>query len=732
MTPPVVEKNLRILVIDDNRAVHEDFRKILCSGQESGAGLAAAEELLFGNPSAAGQVPAFQIESAYQGEEGLDKARQAAAAGCPYALAFVDVRMPPGLDGVETSARLWATCPDLQIVICTAYSDYSWNGMLARLGNNDQLVILKKPFDTMEVLQLASALTEKWRLHREAGLQLEQLEQLVQERTADLRSTNESLQTEILVRKDAQARLREQARMLDLAHDAIHVRDLDGCIRYWNQSAERLYGWTSAEVLGHRLASLSGAGAADLEKERQARAQVEQGDWSGELNHCSKTGRPFLVHSRWTLVREAGGRPQSILVIDTDITEKKKLEARFLQAQRMDSIGTLAIGIAHDLNNILAPVMMIGPLLRAEIKDRGTLGLLDSMEAGAQRGADIVKQILTFARGAKGAKAPLQTFRLLKEFSGFIRETFPSNIALHFAVPKDLWMVEGNSTELHQVLVNLCLNAREAMPQGGDLTLSARNLTLGEQDAAAIPNAAAGRYVVWTVADTGAGIAPRNLDRVFDPFFTTKTVGKGPGLGLSTVLGIVNSCGGCIQLHSQLGRGTEVKIYLPAAGAPPPPKLLPEPPRGAGELVLILESDEAFAAVVQKVLTASGYRVLASSEETEAVELYRRNWRQIGVVLADLMMPDMENVIRALRRINPAVNLVASGTVSPGQIPASMRPPDGLFLRKPYQTSLLLDTLRNVLRLQDRSPSAPPEEAETLCQLVPRHALHELALPRQK
>jgi PAS domain S-box-containing protein len=721
MTSPVVEKNLRILVVDDNRAVHDDFRKILCSGQESSAGLAAAEEVLFGEPVAAGQVPAFEIDSAYQGEEGLARTRQAAAAGRPYALAFVDVRMPPGWDGVETSVRLWEHCPDLQIVICTAYSDYSWNNMLARLGNNDQLVILKKPFDTMEVLQLANALTEKWRLHQEAALKLEQLEKLVQERTSDLHSANESLQTEIVVRKDAQARIREQARMLDLAHDAIHVRDLDGYVHYWNRSAERLYGWTCAEVLGTRIADLYCPGADDAEKERKARAQVEQGDWSGELNRCSKTGRPFLVHSRWTLVCDPDGQPKSILVIDTDITEKKKLEAQFLHAQRMDSIGTLAIGIAHDLNNILAPVMMIGPLLRAEITDRGTLGLLDSMEAGAQRGADIVKQILTFARGARGAKAPLQTFRLLKEFSGFIRETFPKNIALNFAVPKDLWMVEGNSTELHQVLVNLCLNAREAMPQGGSLTLSARNTTLDEKAAAAIPNAAAGRYVVWTVADTGVGIEPRNLDRVFDPFFTTKAVGKGPGLGLSTVLGIVNGCGGCLELKSQLGRGTEVKVYLPAAaGAPQPLELLTEPPRGAGELVLILDGDEALAGVVQKVLAASGYRVLASSDEAEAVELYRRNWRQIGVVLADLMMPDMEKTIGALRRINPAIVLVASGSVSPGEIPSSIGVPDELFLRKPYQTGALLDTLRNVLRIQAPSSPPRPEPADPCRELVLR------------
>ena len=571
--------------------------------------------------------------------------------------------------------------------------------MLARLGNNDQLVILKKPFDTMEVLQLANALTEKWRLHQEVGLKLEQLEQLVQKRTSDLRSTNESLQTEILVRKDAEARIREQARMLDLAHDAIHVRDLDGRIRYWNKSAERLYGWTSTEVLGARLADLCRADAADLEKERKARALVEQGDWSGELNHLTKSGRPFLVHSRWTLVRDPGGRPQSILVIDTDITEKKKLEAQFLHAQRMDSIGTLAIGIAHDLNNILAPVMMIGPLLRAEIKDRATLGLLDSMEASAQRGADIVKQILTFARGVKGAKAPLQTFRLLKEFSGFIRETFPNNIALNFAVPKDLWMVEGNSTELHQVLVNLCLNAREAMPRGGALTLSALNLTLDENAAAAIPNATAGRYVVWTVADTGVGIASQEpgprLRSIFHHQGSRQRPRPGPvhrprhRAQLRRLHSIEKPVGP--RHRSQYLSPRRRRRHAPAR-----PNSSPNRPAAPANW-------SWFWTATKPSPPSSKKSSPPPATASWPVPMKRKPWNstvatgaQIGVVLADLMMPDMEKVISALRQINPAVNLVASSTrvsranarllAHPGQpIPAqtlsNQRPPRRLAQR---------------------------------------------------
>jgi two-component system, cell cycle sensor histidine kinase and response regulator CckA len=694
MTASGVEKNLRILVIDDNRAVHEDFHKILCGYQDSDASLTAVEESLFDTPAESAKVPAFELDSAFQGEEGLAKVRAAAAAGRPYALAFIDVRMPPGWDGVETTARIWRECPDLQVVICTAYSDYSWDTMLARLGTNDQLVILKKPFDNMEVLQLANALTVKWRLLQESRLKMEELEKLVQKRTADLYSINENLHTEIFVRKEAEACIREQARMLDLAHDAILVQDLDGVARYWNLGAERLYGWKSSEVLGAPIAGLYGGDALSQEQEKKARALVREGDWSGELNHVTKSGNVILVYSRWTLVRDAQGEPRSILVINTDITEKKRLEAQFLRAQRMESLGTMAIGIAHDLNNILAPVTMIGPLLRAEVKDESMVELLEAMEAGARRGADIVKQILTFSRGVGNKKTPLQTYRLLKEFCGFIGETFPNDITLQFCAPKDLWMVQGNSTELHQVLANLCLNARQAMPKGGVLKILAANVALEENVAVGIPKAKPGQYVLLTVADNGAGIAPKHLERVFDPFFTTKEVGKGPGLGLSTVLGIVEGCGGFVQLQSEVGLGTEVKVYLPAvqSGESIPPRALPELPDGEGVAVLVVDDDEALAGVVKKVLTASGYRVLVTSEEADAVELYRRHWQKIQAVLVDLMMPEMEKTMSALREINPRIKLIGSSTVEREQLRENLRVE--AHLRKPYETEPLLAALK--------------------------------------
>jgi two-component system cell cycle sensor histidine kinase/response regulator CckA len=688
MEQAAVERNLRILVIDDNPAVHEDFRKILCPPSSKGVEMRATEKALFGEVDDAPSSPEFCVDSALQGEDGLARAVEAQRKGQPYAVAFIDVRMPPGWDGIETTVRIWEKCPDLEVVICTAYSDYSLDQMLTRVRNKEQLVILKKPFETIEVLQLANALTGKWRLRQEAHMKLELLEKMVCERTADLSNAN--------------SRLGEQARLLDLARDAIIVWDLEGRARYWNKSAELLYGWTAAEVVGMKVTERYCRGPKALEKELRAWQSVASGEWNGELRHVSKSGRDILVQSRWTLVRDAQGNPQAVLVINTDITERKELEMQFWRAQRMDSIGTLAGGIAHDLNNILAPILMVGPLLRGQIDDPSMIELIESMERGAERGADIVKQILTFSRGGGGKKAPLRTSRLLKQVAAFIKETFPKSIRVQLNAPRDLWMIEGNSAELHQVLMNLCVNSREAMPDGGTLTIEAQNATLDPPAAAEIPNAHPGRYVVLRVTDTGAGIATEHMNRIFDPFFTTKEVGKGPGLGLSTVLGIVTASGGCIQARSTRGKGTEFTLYLPAlagSAAASPATPFPEPSKGSGELIMVVEEDSAIGAILETILITAGYRVLLTDDGTEALELYQRYRAEIKAVLADATLEAVngKSVVQALHKFDPLMKLIPTSDFSADQLPPLPQSLEGRLLRKPCQANQVLDLVRSVL-----------------------------------
>jgi PAS domain S-box-containing protein len=457
-----------------------------------------------------------------------------------------------------------------------------------------------------------------------------------------------------LERIRAEEQLREQAALLDAATDAIYVRTLDHTVTYWNAGAERLYGWPRAEALGRKITDLVG-----LESVAFTAAQaalLEQGHWSGELTKTSKAGNEEVVFCRWTLLRDEQGRPREVLAINTDITGQKQMEANFLRIQRMEGIGALAGGIAHDLNNILAPILMVGPLLRETVSDPESRQMINTVESCVQRGADIIKQLLTFARGKPGARAPLPVRHLLNEMQKIIRETFPRNIQSRVNFPKDLWPILGDATQIHQALMNLCVNARDALPEGGTLTLAAENLTLDETAAALAPEAKPGAYVRVSVTDTGTGIAPEHLDRIFDPFFTTKEIGKGTGLGLATVLGIVRGHGGFVRVNSRVGQGTTFELYLPAspeAKAAGTPAAVALPPRGQGELILVVDDEAAVREIMRQTLEKYGYRVIAAGEGAEALALFGQH-PEIKAVITDMMMPGMDGpkLVRALRQLD--------------------------------------------------------------------------------
>ncbi len=469
------------------------------------------------------------------------------------------------------------------------------------------------------------------------------------------------LVTDISERRLAEERIREQAALLDAATDAIYVRNLDNTVIYWNDGAEYLYGWKRSEALGRKvyeLVSYNPDEFNDAQKELLAK-----GFWSGESKVAGKADKELTTFCRWTMLRDEAGRPKEILAINTDITEKKQLEANFLRAQRMEGIGALAGGIAHDLNNILQPILIAVPFLRETIGDPESRSLLDTVENSAQRGADIIKQLLTFARGTPGVRVPLPVRHLMNDIDKIIRETFPRNLKLNVDAPKDLWPVLGDATQIHQALMNLCVNARDAMPNGGILTLAAKNLTLDENFAAMSPDAKAGTYVCVSVIDTGTGIPPELLDRIFEPFFTTKEVGKGTGLGLATVLGIVRGHGGFIRVNSRLGRGTTFELYLPASPqAKADEKSAGEslPPEMHGELVLVVDDEAHVRDVIQQLLEKHGYRVATAAEGSEAMKFFAQHRAEIKAVVTDLMMPGMDGaaLIRALRHLDPRLPIL--------------------------------------------------------------------------
>jgi PAS domain S-box-containing protein len=510
---------------------------------------------------------------------------------------------------------------------------------------------------------------------------------------------------DITARKQAEERIREQAGIIDHAPVAISIVDLTHHLTYSNKAAEKLYGLPREKMQG--LAAEDIFTPETLEPLRAARlATFTQGHWTGELRLATKAGHEIQAEFHMSMIRDAAGQPKGRLCIAIDITEKKKLEAQFFRAQRLESLGMLAAGIAHDLNNVLAPVLMGAPLLRVRTTHPSDLRVLQTIENSAGRGAALVRQILSFAHGIGGEKTLIQVKHLLRDIGGLIGETFPKSITLEENAPNDLWTVLGNPTQLHQVLLNLCVNARDAMPQGGTLRLSAENRRLDGPAAQAYPEADPGAYLVIEVTDTGTGIAPDVLTRIWDPFFTTKGEGKGTGLGLATVRGIASSHGGFATVESEPGRGTTFRIFLPAAeqatlDGPLSPAVHPFHVRGQGELVLVVDDEVSIRDLVRAFLSRFGYRVVAAANGLEAMSLYAPRVAEIALVVTDIGMPEMNGgeLASALTRLNPQVKvLFMSGAGDSGKL-AETFPAAARILSKPFTGESLLAAVHEVLQV---------------------------------
>jgi PAS domain S-box-containing protein len=505
---------------------------------------------------------------------------------------------------------------------------------------------------------------------------------------------------DISERKRGEERLREQASLLDHAQDAIIVRDLDERVTYWNKGAERLYGWTAAEAMGRSVVALFFKDAAPF---RAASAHVvKDGQWLGELQKFVKNGSMRTVESRWTLVRDGDGNPKSVMLIDTDVTERKNLEQQFFRAQRMESIGTLAGGIAHDLNNVLAPIMMSIDLLRQTVTAPDDQELLDNIAVSSRRGADMVAQVLSFARGMDGRRIQVKAKHLIRDAEKLVTDTFPKNIAIKTLVQPDLWTIVGDPTQLHQVMVNLCVNARDAMPDGGQISITAENEAIVNGDGAA-GGTPSGNYVRIDVADSGEGMGPSVMARIFDPFFTTKDIGKGTGLGLSTSLGIVTGHGGSLRVDSRVGEGTRFRILLPAqpGGVHEETAVAkPDLARGNGELVLIVDDEVSIRQMTAQTLQAFGYRTMIAADGAEAIAVYSKHQRDIAVVISDMMMPvlDGPSMMQVLLRMNPTVRIIAvsGGTANRAQTGDAAKAVKR-YLAKPFTAETLLATLQEVL-----------------------------------
>jgi PAS domain S-box-containing protein len=506
----------------------------------------------------------------------------------------------------------------------------------------------------------------------------------------------------ITERRLVMQKVTEQAAMLDQAHDAILLLTLDGKIAYANGAAERLFGWAPGEMLGKTSADTYPP--EDLPGLRQAVAETkEKGSWQGELRVHHKLGHELFVETRRSLIRDEHGAPKAQLSISVDITEKKKRQALALRNQRLESLGTLAGGIAHDLNNVLAPILMSIALLKLKVSDESGQRLLSMLELNADRGAQLVRQVLAFGRGAEGDRIMVQPLHVAREIEQIVSDTFPKSISFELVHERDPWTVTGDPTQLHQVLLNLCVNARDAMPNGGKITLRIDSQVLDETFSSMNQGAKPGPYLVISVSDTGTGIPPAIRDRIFEPFFTTKEIGKGTGLGLSTSLGIIQSHGGFMSVSSDVGKGSTFKIYLPAnaASAAAPASAKPAGlPRGHNELILVVDDEQPILNVAKSTLERFGYRVAVATNGAAAVSIYALQRDSIAVVVTDMAMPIMDGpaMAVALKAINPDVRIIGSSGMDGGVgVSAASNAGVSQFIPKPYSAETLLRAIARAI-----------------------------------
>jgi signal transduction histidine kinase len=590
-------RNNRILVIDDHQSIYEDICKIL-HPQERDPALLEIETDLFGVQPPAAPAWRFQVEAAAQGQEGLRMIEAASAAGRPYAMAFVDVRMPPGWDGVEAIGRIWKQWPDLQVVLCTAHSDYSWEQLILSVGRSDSLLILKKPFDKIEVLQLANALTQKWSLNHDLTSRLQDLDRLVAQRTLELQSANAQLQ------KDA--------------------------------------------------------------------------------------------------------------------AEQTKLEHQLRQAQKMEAVGQLAAGVAHDFNNILTVVQGNASLLLAgKAPASPDCRPLQNICSASERAAKLVGQLLMFCRKQVVELRPTQLRDILAAVAEMMPRVLTPAIKVDAHAAPGLPLISADGAMMETLLMNLAVNARDAMPAGGRLSIAAAPVTLGPAEVPSNGDARAGQFVRLSVSDTGSGIAPEVLPRIFEPFFTTKPVGQGAGLGLAAVYNIVKQHHGWVEVQTQVQHGTDFHIFLPALAASEPRKTPPPAPPAkapaARETILVVDDEPDLRELVGQVLESGGYKVLSAGSGAEALDKWAKRPGEVHLLLTDMVMPDGftgRKLADRLQSDDPRLRVIfTSGYTAgqPGTELANVEPRN--FLAKPYRPATLLRLVRECLDRPCAAPSAARQAA---------------------
>jgi PAS domain S-box-containing protein len=675
-----LKPNRRILIVDDNTSIHADFRNILSPDNSADAAANEMEAVLFDDHKP--EEMGFELDSAFQGQEGFEMVKRALAENRPYALAFVDVRMPPGWDGIETIARIWEVDPELQIVVCTAYADYSWEEMRAKVGQPDSLLVLKKPFDNIEVQQLAHGLTKKWLLSFQARLQI-----------AELAQANESL-----------------ALSEERFSKAFHQSPLPSGIQSFpdqrfvdvNQRLAQATGYKPEELIGRTPAELflwEKPELSDQWYEGLVRQQLVQ-DQEAKMRNQAGGLREMLV----SLAPIALVDQPHVLLLAQDVSERALLERQLRQAQKMEAIGQLAAGVAHDFNNILTVIQGHAGLMQQKL-DSGSpqTKSVEQITRAVARAATLIRQLLMFSRKQVMQFRHLDLNDNLRNAIKMLERLVGEHVQIDFRPQSPLPAIHADSSMVEQIAMNLAVNARDAMPNGGRLSITTSLETIHRAPTPMDPERRDGEYLCLTFSDTGIGMDTQVLSRIFEPFFTTKAVGKGTGLGLSTVFGIVRQHQGWLEVASKPNQGTTFRIYFPASqqAAEKTEPVVDTALRSGRETILVAEDEDTLREMVVQVLKIQGYTVLEAASGRHALEVWKEADRPVDLLLTDMVMPGGimgSELAERLSNQSPHLKVIYTSGYSPGMAGRDASLLEGRnFLPKPYSVGKLAQFVRECL-----------------------------------
>ena len=675
-----MKPNRRILIVDDNESIHSDFHSILCADELDQTTVNEMEVVLFEETVQPEQPKGFELDSAFQGKEGLEMVKKALEENRPYAMAFVDVRMPPGWDGIETITRIWEVDPNLQIVVCTAYADYSWEEIRAKVGQPDSLLVLKKPFDNIEVQQLAHALTKKWLLTMQTRAQV-----------AELAKANESLamSEERFAKAFHESPLAgaiqslPDQRFVDVSE---RLAEIIGCERreLIGRKPSDLFLWGKPEVVEQWYEGLS-------RKEVVRDQEAKMRDARGTLREVRVSLSPLSL----------GGQLHALLIAE-DVSERAILERQLRQAQKMEAIGQLAAGVAHDFNNILTVIQGHAGLMQQKVAN-GQDKSLQQITNAANRASTLIRQLLMFSRKQVMQFRYLDPNEILRNAIKMLEWVVGEHVKIEFQPYNSLSTIHADSSMVEQIAMNLAVNARDAMPNGGRLSITTSVESVHRGSTPMDPEPREGQYVCLKFADTGFGMDTQILSRIFEPFFTTKPVGKGTGLGLSTVFGIVRQHHGWVEVESEPNKGTIFRIYFPSTQHSPDrvESVTDVPLRNGRETVLVAEDEEALRQVVVQVLKLHGYTVLEAASGRDALEIWEQAGRPVDLLLTDLVMPGGvmgSELAERLTRQCPSLKVIYTSGYSPGMAGKDASLLEGRnFLPKPYSITQLARFVRECL-----------------------------------